>query len=42
MEKLQRDFEQAHLVQWLEKAVIERIKAAQVERSILQSVFYDC
>ena len=31
VEKLQRDFEQAHLVQWLEKAVIDRLKAAQVE-----------
>ena len=31
MEKLQRDFEQAHLVQWLEKAVIDRLKAAQGE-----------
>ena len=35
VEKLQRDFEQAHLVQWLEKAVIDRLKAAQVEASFL-------
>ena len=37
VEKLQRDFEQAHLVQWLEKAVIDRLKAAQVE-SILSVI----
>ena len=37
MEKLQHDFEQAHLVQWLEKAVIDRLKAAQVE-SVLPTV----
>ena len=41
VEKLQRDFEQAHLVQWLEKAVIDRLKAAQVESilSVMYSMF---
>ena len=32
MEKLQLDFEQNHLIQWLEQAVVDTLKARPVGR----------